>query len=97
MPNTNTAQEPNLILLDSWGIYIPQMFCSDIDEQWAEQANVQMQDVRICQQGPDHELYWDAWNNILDNTEVTRDGVTWRLHQDGDLWEVPDGYEWPDN
>lgn len=97
MPNTHTAQEPNLILLDSWGIYIPQMFCSDIDEQWAADANVHMQDVRICQQGPDHELYWDAWNNILDNTEVTRDGVTWRLHQDGDLWEVPDGYEWPDN
>lgn len=90
-------KEPNLILTDSHGIYIPQMFCSDADEVWAEDTKVNYADVRICQQGPDHDLYWQSWEMILDNCERTdKDGTVWRLYQDGDLWEVPDGFEWPD-
>lgn len=88
--------EPTLVLSDTCGIYIPQLFCSDIDEHWANYAGVDYADVLVCQEGPDHEWYWEAWQAILDNASITSDGVTWRLHQDGDLWEVPDGYEWPE-
>jgi hypothetical protein len=77
--------EPNLVLSDSHGIYIPQMYCVDF------------KDVQICQAGPDHEWYWEAWQSILDDAHIVSDGITWRLHQDGDLWEVPDGYEWPED
>jgi hypothetical protein len=88
---------PNLILSDTNGIYIPQMFCVDVDEDWAKLANVSMEDVQICQSGPDHEWYWEAWTNILDNARFTdAAGTTWYLHQDGDLWEVPEGFEWPE-
>lgn len=90
-------QEPNLILSDANGIYIPQMFCNDIDADWCKLAHIDYKDVQVCQIGPDHEWYWEAWQSILDNMEYTdQHGVTWGLHQDGDLWEVPADYEWPD-
>ena len=89
--------EPNLVLSDSHGIYIPQIYCSDADEAWAQCVGVDYKDVQVCQQGPDHEWYWEAWQSILDNAHIVSDGVTWRLEQCGDLWEVPDGYVWPED
>lgn len=73
------------------------MYCSDADEHWAKCVGVDFKDVQICQSGPDHEWYWEAWQSILDDAHIVSDGITWRLHQDGDLWEVPDGYEWPED
>ena len=89
--------EPNLVLLDTHGVYIPQMYCSDADEHWAKCVGVSYEDVLICQAGPYHEWYWEAWDNIRNDAHILSDGVTCRLHQDGDLWEVPDGYEWPED
>lgn len=46
-----------------------------------------------------NEWYWEAWQNILNNykwTEIiknTRVEQTFSLHQDGDLWAIPD-QEW---
>lgn len=89
--------EPVLVLNDGHGIYIPKMWCSDISESDCERLGITWWAVQQCQAGPDAEHYWDAWNDILCNCQMTDDkGVTWRLHQDGDLWEVADGYEWPD-
>ena len=57
--------------------------------------NIDTSDLAACQDGPDNDWYWEAWDNILNNAEHTdSQGITWRLHQDGDLWEVPDGFEW---
>lgn len=59
--------------------------------------NIDASDLAACQDGPDNNGYWEAWNNILNNAEHTdSQGVVWRLYQDGDLWEVPDGYDWPE-
>lgn len=92
-----TLQEPNLVLSDGHGVYIPQMFCIDIDEDWAKLSNVDYKDVQICQAGPEHEWYWEAWQSILDNCEcIDKHGTVWRLYQDGDLWEYPKGYQWPE-
>jgi hypothetical protein len=88
--------EPNLVLSSGHGIYIPQLFCNDVDEYRANCIGVDYKDVQICQQGPDHEWYWEAWQSILDNAHIVSDDVTWRLHQDEDLWEVPDCYQWPE-
>lgn len=84
--------QPNLILSDARGVYIPQ--------NWAEMygtaalnedCGIQADDVATCLEGPDAEWYWDAWTSILDSyAHKDAQGVTWILHQDGDVWEVPD-------
>lgn len=92
----NTHLSPNIILSDSNGVYIPQIFCEDVDEKWAHSRGIDYKDVETCQAGPDHEWYWEAWESILNSCNYTDNtGITWRLIQDGDLFEVPDGYEWP--
>ena len=90
--------EPFLVLLDTNGIYIPQMWCNDVTEEQASQINIDWTDVQTCQAGPDHELYWDSWTAILDNAEMKdSDGVLWTLHQDGDLWQVPSTFVFPES
>ena len=87
--------EPTLVLSDTHGIYIPQLWCADITEAECSRLSVDWWDVQQCKAGPDAEHYWLAWDNILRDCEFTDDkGVVWRLHQDGDLWEVADGYQW---
>lgn len=72
-----------LLLNDAHGIYIPQLFAKNffgfegIDEE----------DLTICRAGPDHEHYWDAWDNILNHAySIDKHGFKYILHQDGDLW-----------
>ena len=97
MTNALTISEPILILSDRHGVYIPQLFCEDIDEAWCKESGVNYEDVLICQEGPDHEWYWEAWQTVLDNANRTdKHGTKWMLYQDGDLWEYPEGYEFPD-
>ena len=74
-------------LIDSAaGVYIPKEFVEDFhldkfgieEDSWA---------VEICKEGPEHEDYWDAWQDILDSAKYQDDdGYIWRLHQDGDLF-----------
>lgn len=77
-----------LLLPDSQGIYIPQMFVEYFDmTKWG--LDVGDPDVACVSQGPDNnEWYWDAWNAILNKACLTVDGRKFYLHQDGDLWAV---------
>ena len=73
------------ILLDeSRGIYIPKNFVDEFDiAKW----NVSAKDAEILSRGPEDELYWDAWHNVLDNAwYVDKEGTRWRLYQDGTLF-----------
>ena len=89
--------EPNLILLDSHGIYIPQLFCSDIGEGEAASLSISLWALSECQAGPDSPHYWEAWDEILrDCSYRDEQGTLWTLHQNGDLWEIPEGYELPE-
>jgi hypothetical protein len=92
------SPEPNLILLDSHGIYIPQLFCADLGDDEAQSLGINLWALKQCQTGPDSPHYWEAWNEILRDCELRDEtGTVWRLHQNGDLWEIPDGFELPED
>lgn len=76
-----------LLLSDARGVYIPQNFTECFDmAKW----NVSDEDVAILQQDPygeNSDILWETWHQVLDNAEFTdKNGHTWRLYQDGDLW-----------
>ena len=70
---------------DNRGIYIPQYFAESCAEGW---QGIKDEDREILLAGPEHELYWDAWCDVLDNARYTDHRGTWTLWQDGDLWVV---------
>ena len=94
----NPDTDCRLILSDSHGQYIPQLFCADLTQADAEAMGIDPQDVKDCQLGPDNEFYWEAWQSILDAAESTDShGIKWRLEQNGDLWEIRADAEIPDS
>jgi hypothetical protein len=98
MATKQTTPEPALVLLDSHGVHIPQLWCSDIAESDCEALHIQWSDVQTCQSGPEEGWYWEAWQTILDDCYMVDErGTRWTLHQDGDLWEVPDGFSFEES
>jgi len=70
------------------GVYIPQHFAESVRREFV--SNVSPEDWAILESGPDHEHYWDAWNDVEMNAILTDEsGEQWRLYQDGDLWIIP--------
>lgn len=89
--------KPDMILFlnDSHGQYIPQNFvdCIALDRL----TGVKVEDLDILRAGPDHEWYWDAWENVCQNAIITdANGVKYTIWQDGDCWLIPEGMEWDD-
>jgi len=86
-------------LNDARGIYIPRDFAKSFADRGKSVQGVSAEDWEILDAGPDHYHYWDAWEDVLNNATVTDHvtGITYTLHQDGDLWLVPDGMVWTDN
>jgi hypothetical protein len=75
----------------SRGVYIPQFFAESIRRECV--TGVDSGDWAILETGPDHEQYWDAWNDVESRAIVTdSNGQEFCLYQDGDLWLVP--IEW---
>ena len=75
------------LLLDSArGSYIPRDFVESMDvPKWG--LDPESWQVKACAD-PDSELYWEAWESIVNNAEANLEGYTYRLHHDGDLWAV---------
>jgi hypothetical protein len=91
---TMKSQMPVLAISDCHGRYIPQLWCADLDQDQAVAIGANWTDVETCMYGPDHEWYWEAWEAILDDVSMTdENGTKWILYQDGDLWEVPEGFD----
>jgi hypothetical protein len=60
------------------------------NEQGAIQEN-----LSICIFGPEHDIYNEAWSEVLENAKIKINDVIYTLSQfEGDLWAVPPGYEW---
>lgn len=98
----NPETDSRLLLSDSHGIYIPQLYCQGISKSEAKELCLDWWAVETCQHGPDEEFYWDAWQSILDSAEITEPATLkqqesiWRLHQNGDLWMVRSDVELPE-
>jgi len=75
-----------LLLSDARGIYIPKIFLESFlsFKTWG----LLKSDFKALR-NPNNGGYWDAWNTCLNNAKHTdKDGNTWHLWQDGDLWAI---------
>lgn len=89
-----TKLEMKCLVGSGAGIYVPMCFASNYEmKAWG----VSEENQEILK-NPDHDLYWDTWDDVLNLASFTDDkGQKWSLHQDEDLFAVPDGYEWPED
>lgn len=76
--------EPKLLITDASGIYIPQRFMEEYASEW-NLENVDKDSIESLKD-VDDEFYCDAWIDVTDNA-THEDGFS--LHQDGDLWAIP--------
>lgn len=76
-----------ILLSDARGIYIPKNFVEDFDlEKW--HLDPDSWEVQTCLAGPGPFDYFDAWDEILCKAYYEKDGNTWELYQDGDLFAI---------
>jgi len=83
----------NLILSDARGVYIPRDFITDkyngIAVDHCKAWGITQEDAEILASGPDHEYYWETWDDVLSNAHyVDEEGNKYFLIQDGDLWAL---------
>jgi hypothetical protein len=80
--------ERELIVDGHHGIYVPQTFC----QRYYKTDDISQEDWDICLAGPDHEGYWEAWDEILSwwaTEETDGMGNVFKifLEQDQDLFQ----------
>lgn len=84
---TRREAKRELFLSDSRGVYIPRDFAQCVERD--KVTGVTDENYIILEAGPDHEWYWEAWEEVLNDAVLTQsDGTVFRLEQDGDLWLV---------
>ena len=91
-----TRQAKQLLWLDeARGVYIPRDFALCFIDRDKAVTGVDPDDWAILEACPEHELYWDTWQDVCDNAKVTEtDSTVYTLWQDGTLWLVEEGAEW---
>jgi len=76
---------------DHHGIYIPQYFAQQINHEFV--TGVSDEEWTILEAGPDHDLYWETWEQVAaySNVIITMpdSGIKYYLCQIGDLWLIP--------
>ena len=89
--------EPLLWLDDHRGQYIPRDFASSFVDRAKHVSGVDAETWATLEAGPDAEWYWEAWQDVLDNAEITDEhGTQFTVYQDGACWLIPVGMEWSD-
>lgn len=69
------------IFSDSRGIYIPRDFAQDFPEY------LEQEDCEVLLD-PNHEQYWETWNDVLEYVRIPSEGLLYHLFQDGDLYAI---------
>ncbi len=75
-----------VLLIDGfWGTNLPATFFDIFDlPSWGLDTN-----DYLALRDADTPDYWDAWDEVMQHAVyVDKDGVRWRLEQDGDLFAV---------
>lgn len=91
---TLAKPQPILYLDDHRGIYIPRDFVLGTRPECISGAKPE--DLEILRD-PNHEWYWEAWDSVCQNAILTDNlGTRYRLYQDGALWLIPEGSNWPE-
>lgn len=91
------AYEPMLWLSDARGMYIPRDFATSFADRAKHVTGVNDETWSILEAGPDHEWYWEAWDDVCRSARVTdAHGRGYTVYQDGDCWLIPDDMEWSD-
>jgi len=89
--------QPMLWLSDARGQYIPRDFASSFADRAKYVTGVSDEDWTILEAGPDHEHYWDAWQEVEQKARITdSDGNAFTIYQDSDCWLIPVGMDWSD-
>jgi hypothetical protein len=81
-----------LAVSSSYGIYTPQTFV----EWYGDKSNIEPEDKEILLAGPDHDLYWETWLDVVIDCEITFEGKQYYIEENEDLWLVEEGtvIEW---
>jgi len=97
---TAKIMEPELLVDSHHGIYVMQSFCQRYAPYIKNMDEVK-DDFEICLSGPDHDEYLEAWQMMEQNVILTNDkGDIFSigyLSDEGDLWAIPEGYEYPED
>jgi len=87
--------EPYLLIPDACGIYIPKNFANIFAERVFKITGVEAETWGILEAGPDHEHYWEAWEEVERDAVVTGlNGQEYFVHHINDCWLIPKGMEW---
>ena len=65
------------------GIYVPQIWAKRFGEI---AKGVSKEDIDILLAGPEHEHYWETWDDVLENARVN--SATFYLSENGDVFIV---------
>ena len=93
----NKATQIECLIDNHHGIYIPKIFAQ---EYGAKAKGIKSEDLEILEAGPEHEHYWDAWDDVLRDAILVSDtGTEYRLETgEGapDLMLIPAHWEHDD-
>lgn len=100
METETITKEPELLINDAHGIYIPQLFCQTYLNYIINKDELK-EDIETVLQGPEGEFYFECWDNIEQNCKFTNDNnesyYIGYLGESGDLWAIPENYVYPED
>ena len=84
-------RDDHMLLFNSnRGVYIPQNFAEEMVRECVEGVSDEV--YKTLESGPKHDFYWEAWESVLNSAILTDNGKTYTLHQDGDVWLIPNDW-----
>jgi len=86
--------EPEILLSDARGIYIPRDF-AEILEGGKIEHTLSEEDLEILMD-PEHDEYWTVWDEVLYSGrysfKIIETDQEIEFYQEGDLWVLPAGF-----
>ena len=85
------TSKPDIMLWvsDAAGIYAPKNFAGSFADRAKSVTGVEPEDWATLDAGPDHEFYWEVWDDVINNAIITDEhGFKYRVYQDGDVVDV---------